>query len=67
MAIRRGGGAFAALALAGLTYLWKNRKQVSNTVKELGDNVQNSLGQPQEADRTQQSTPPAYIGETKRI
>ena len=64
MAVRRGGGAFAALALAGLAYFFKNRKQVTGKVQELTNRAQNQLG----GNTTQSSTEPkAYIGETTRI
>lgn len=66
MAVKRGGGALAALALAGLAYLWKNRKQVSETMKDVGDTVQDRLNLPSHESSSQTETQ-AYLGETKRI
>lgn len=64
MAVQRKGGAIAALLLAGLAYLWKNRKQVKDQVKQLGTNVQDRLS----ADSAQTiDEPKAYTGETTRI
>lgn len=64
MGVKRSGGALAALALAGIAYLWKNRKQVSHQVKELGNNVQDRLSPP---DAAKNAEPKAYTGETTRI
>lgn len=76
MAVRRGGGAFAALALAGIAYFFKNRKQVTSKVQELTSRAQNQLsGNTNSApsnstlsNTTPSSTEPrAYTGETTRI
>jgi hypothetical protein len=64
MAVRRGGGAMAALALAGLAYFFKNRKQVTGKVQELTSRAQHQLG----GNTSQTSTEPqAYTGETTRM
>ncbi len=65
MAVRRGGGALAALALAGLAYFFKNRKQVTGKFQELTNRAQHQLGG---TTTTNTSTEPqAYTGETTRI
>lgn len=66
MGVQRKGGAIAALLLAGVAYLWKNRKQVGNQVKQLGDNVQDRLSSNQTS-QTSLEEPKAYTGETTRI
>lgn len=64
MAVRRGGGAFAALAMAGLAYFFKNRKQLTGKFQELTNRTQHQLG----GSTTQTGTEPqAYTGETTRI
>ncbi len=67
MAVRRGGGALAALALAGLAYFFKNRKQVTNKVQELTNRSQHQLGGTTTTSTTTSTEPQAYTGETTRI
>lgn len=68
MAVGRSGGALAALALAGVAYFFRNRKQVSNKVQELTNRAQNQLGSSQSNNSTTTSSePPAYTGETVRM
>ena len=66
MGVQRTGGAVAALLLAGLAYLWKNRKQVGSQVKQLGDSVQDRLSSNQTS-KASLDEPKAYTGETTRI
>lgn len=63
--VRRGSGAFAALALAGLAYLFKNRQQIGDKLSQLGNRAQNQLNAP--ATSTETSEPRAFTGETQRI
>lgn len=68
MAIRRGGGAFAALALAGLAYFFRNRKQVTNTVKQLTNRAQSQFAPSNNTPTTTTSSEPAaYTGDTVRM
>jgi hypothetical protein len=69
MAVRRGGGALAALALAGLAYLFKNRKQVTGKVQEMTNRAQHQLGGSNQKGNTSQTStePQAYTGETTRM
>jgi len=69
MAVGRSGGALAALALAGVAYFFRNRKQVSNKLNELTNRAQNQLGSghSNETSNTSSSEPPAYTGETVRM
>lgn len=69
MAVGRSGGALAALALAGVAYFFRNRKQVSNKVQELTNRAQQQLGSPssKETTTTPASEPPAYTGDTVRM
>lgn len=67
MAVRRGGGAFAALALAGLAYFFKNRKQVTSKVQELTNRVQHQLGGTTTTTTNSSTEPQAFTGETTRI
>lgn len=66
MAVRRGGGAFAALALAGLAYFFKNRKQVTGKFQELTNRAQHQLSGSTNTTTTT-TEPQAYTGETTRI
>ena len=65
--VRRGSGAFAALALAGLAYLFKNRQQVGNKLNQLSGRVQHQLGGETSPQHTEASEPRAYTGDTHRI
>ncbi len=69
MATRRGGGAFAALALAGLAYFFRNRKQVTNTVKQLTNRAQSQFAPSKNNTTTTTTTsePAAYTGDTVRM
>ena len=69
MAVGRSGGALAALALAGVAYFFRNRKQVSNKVQEMTNRVQNQLGSSQNTNNstTTSNEPPAYTGDTVRM
>jgi hypothetical protein len=63
---RPGNGAFAALALAGLAYLFKNRQQLGSKLQELSGKVQNQLnGSHSQPARLEE--PKAYTGETTRM
>lgn len=64
MPLKRSGGALAALALAGLAYLFRNRKQVGNTVHDLTEKAQRQFSQ-NNTDTT--TEPQAFTGETQRI
>lgn len=70
MAVGRSGGALAALALAGVAYFFRNRKQVSNKVQELTQRAQHQLGgSSHTSDSTPASSnePSAYTGDTVRM
>ncbi|HEY1016241.1 MAG TPA: hypothetical protein VGE07_26260 [Herpetosiphonaceae bacterium] len=62
--VRRGSGAFAALALAGLAYLFKNRESIGNKLSQLGNRAQGQLSGPTSSES---SEPRPYTGETQRI
>lgn len=69
MAVRRSGGALAALALAGLAYFFRNRKKVNDQVQNLTDKVQNqfSSNDGKQSNGGQLNEPKAYTGETTRM
>jgi hypothetical protein len=69
MAVGRSGGALAALALAGVAYFFRNRKQVSNKVQELTQRAQHQLGSSHSdnATTTSSNEPSAYTGDTVRM
>lgn len=64
---RPSNGAFAALALAGLAYFFKNRKQMTGMFQQLGGRLQNQLPGTTSQNQVQISEPRAQTGETIRM
>ncbi len=63
---RQSNGALAALALAGLAYLFKNRQQLTGKFQQFTGKMQNQLNNGQTT-QARLEEPKAYTGETTRM